>query len=62
MQKKQPTENQKNTKYQNVRWRGPVFTVSLPGGATRPSAPRQLRQWSHETDVWGNTAFSNLRS
>jgi len=24
---------------------GPVFTFSLPGGATRPLAPRQLRHW-----------------
>jgi len=38
-------ENNKlnNTKYQNLNERGPVFTISLPGGLDRPPAPRQLR-------------------
>jgi len=41
--KQQRTENQKNTKYQMSAEGGPVFTFSLPGGAARPLAPRQLR-------------------
>ena len=40
--KQQSTENQNNTKYQIVSYRGPVFTFSLPRGATRPPYPRQL--------------------
>jgi len=35
VKKQQPTENQNITRYQGLRWRGPVFTFSLPGGAAR---------------------------
>jgi len=28
--KNEKNNNLKNTKYQNVNWRGPVFTFSLP--------------------------------
>ena len=33
--------NLKNTRYQNVNWRGPSFYISLPGGQFSPSPPRQ---------------------
>ena len=39
-EKTQKNNKLKNTKYQNVKWRGPVFTFSLPGGGSslyRPS-------------------------
>jgi len=47
MQKKQPTENQKNTKTEISVV--PVFTFSLPEGTISPSASRQLRNCLHET-------------
>jgi len=37
------TKKIKITKYQNVSWRGSVFTFSLPGRAARPLATHQLR-------------------
>jgi len=30
--RKTQKNNLKDTKYQNVNWRGPAFTLSLPGG------------------------------
>jgi len=37
--------NLKNTKYQNVNWRGPGFYIVLARLGRSPFAPCQLRHW-----------------